>query len=96
MALRACCGAGLLAGFLQFLVAFGAQLVHHIFLLQFPIRLEFCDTACFLRKYGMANVAITEFLLVLMMGKSDVASLTAIQIHVRGPLVLAGRGGCNG
>lgn len=90
MALGARRGTGLLAAPLFFFMAFGAQLIHHIFLLQRTLRLQFFDAACFLRKYGMAYFAVAGLVLVLAMGKRDIAPATAVQFKVFCAFILGG------
>ncbi len=95
MALRARRGTALLTCFFSLFVTLGAQLVHNIFLFYFSLGLEFFDASLFLREHGMTYGAVTKILLVLMMGKRDPASCTAVYLKTRSAfiLVVAGKSG---
>jgi hypothetical protein len=84
--------AGFLAGILFFSMAFGAHFVHDVFVFQFTFCFEFCDGSCFLGKYGMTYLTVTELSLVLAMGKRDIASLAAVYFNIFCALILAGHG----
>ena len=87
MALGACCGTGRLTGFFSFLMAFGAQLVHYIFLLELAVRLECLDYAGLLREHRVAYFAVIKLFLMPAVGKRDIASCAAVQLNIFSALV---------
>ena len=91
MARGARCGTGRLAGPFPFPVAFGAQFVHYIFLLELAFRLELLDDAGLLWKYRVAYLAVIEFFLVPAVGKRDIAPCAAVELNFFSPLVFGCR-----
>jgi hypothetical protein len=76
-----------MAGLLFGLMALDAKLVHDLFGDQLPFFFEPINGILLLWEKGVANIAVTQFVLMPMVGKMNHAALTAIQSDFFGPFV---------
>jgi len=92
MTLGTCHRTGFVAGSLLGLVAFDTKLVHNLFGDQFLLFLEPRNYARLLGKKRMTDVAVTQFVLMPVMGEMHHAAFAAIQRDLLGAFVFHNRG----
>jgi len=81
MTLTASQRTGLFPGFLFIFMTRGTMFVHNLLFFEFSFGFQFLNGTGSLRKIRVADIAVFQDFLMLMMGKGNISLLTAEKLH---------------